>query len=696
MKFLRNKKIGLYIAIGLVILAIGLMPQKTQAELIGEITSVAVYQATLALSYLFGKIASALFTFCAAFVDLALRLNSLLLISPIVKNGWQFILNITNLGFVLGIIIIAFATIFRLENYALKQTLSKLIVAALLVNFSLVIAGGFINISDIITKNFNDYLNNVPMSDKLTNLLKIQTLNNPFNDSGKVATTTKPEAYSRVVLKGVDVFNMPVNWLLGTNLNLERASWGNNKSILEMITGKTTSTEGLLFLISSFVFVVVFTFLSAFTYLTIAIMLLIRYVFLGILLILSPIVWLLWIFPSTKQYWQKWWSNFLRWVFFAPVMMFFMILAIISLDNPAVGSSSVSPSDGHQIFSENIQKKQQGLEFDFMKMGNLVIVIGILWGGLMAANSMGIVGANIAMNFAQKAGKGVGAWAGRKGLQYGTAGFRAKLWKDEEGKRTKSLGEKAVEWSSKTGWIGRHTLGYAARGITRLETAGGENILKQHEKKVSGMSRADVDAALLTAAGPQLIALLNRKQKDKSLGDSDAVNLITKSNQDLFQRYRQGVSWEDVEKGAKMDVKIANEIKKTGGASQDSINNFVARYKGKDIEQSAIKDLYSGKAKMGLKKDDINQLGSQFAEAFAKENHQMVPKIIPTMNAKERDNFSRHYEDRILTLPKNWVTNSGRNRTLEEVKEAWDKTLANYGMGFSAESAPGTTPPPTP
>ncbi|MCL5004881.1 MAG: hypothetical protein M1170_02990 [Patescibacteria group bacterium] len=692
MKISSKNKFLFYSAVLAGVLVAGGVPTKIHAELIGEITSVAVYQSTLALSYLFGKIASAFFTFCASLVDLALRLNSLLLISPIVKNGWKFILNFTNLGFVLGIIVIAFATILRLENYAIKQTLWKLIVAALLVNFSLVIAGAFISVSDLVTDNFNNYLNNVPMSDKLTGLLKIQTLNDPFTNSGNVATTTGAEAYSRVLLKGVDIVNAPINLLFGTNLGAERSAWGNNKSILEMITGKASSSEGLLLLVSSFIFVVIFTFLAALTYLAIAIMLFVRYVFLGILLVLSPIVWLLWIFPSTSLYWKKWWDNFLRWTFFAPVMMFFMILTIVSLGNPVVGDP-ISP-DGHQIFIDNMAKKQKGLEFDFMKMGNLVVVMGILWGGLMAANSMGIAGANVAMNLASKAGKGAGAWAGRRGLQLGTAPLRTK-WFGKKGEE-KSVGEKAVEWASKTGWIGRHTLGYAARGITRLETAGGENILKQHAKSVANMSDADLKASVLTVSGPRKIAATKELQKRKLLGDVDAKNLITDESQALFGRFRQGVSWGDVEHGAKMNIKMAKQLRDTGEASEDLVREFTATYKGKDIEASAIKDLYGGKAKLGLSQDSVNKLGAQFAKTFAMENHQMVPKIIPTMSAKERAIFSQHYEDQILTLPNEWMNRNNRRVTLQEVNDAWNKTMSNYAMGFSSEAPiAGTTPPPS-
>ena len=86
-------------------------------------------------------------------------------------------MSFTNLGFVLAIIVIAFATIFRIQSYAMKQVLWKLIVAALLVNFSLVIAGAFINIADNVTSSFNNKIlgaSGVGLSTKLAGVLNTQ------------------------------------------------------------------------------------------------------------------------------------------------------------------------------------------------------------------------------------------------------------------------------------------------------------------------------------------------------------------------------------------------------------------------------------------------------------------------------------------------------------------------------------------
>jgi len=145
----------------------------------GGITSSAIYYIAYAIAYLLGFVASAVFYLGGWLIDFALKINLALLESSLIETGWKIILSFTNLGFVLAIIIIAFATIFRAQSYAMKQTLWKLIVAALLVNFSLVIAGAFIDVSHTLAKFFNDRITPsgvTQLSNKLAKILDVQAL----------------------------------------------------------------------------------------------------------------------------------------------------------------------------------------------------------------------------------------------------------------------------------------------------------------------------------------------------------------------------------------------------------------------------------------------------------------------------------------------------------------------------------------
>ena len=75
-----------------------------------------------------------------------MALNASIIKSPSVKLGWTMTRNFANLGFVLAMIFIAYATMLRLQNYDIKM-LGRLVVIALLINFSLAISGVILDFS---------------------------------------------------------------------------------------------------------------------------------------------------------------------------------------------------------------------------------------------------------------------------------------------------------------------------------------------------------------------------------------------------------------------------------------------------------------------------------------------------------------------------------------------------------------------
>ena len=367
MKFSRNKKIIFGVLTVIILTVAG--TNVVHAFSIFGIDSIAIKVLGwfgAGIGYIFGFIAGIVFSIGGALITMALKLNKELLSqSSIVLVGWPIVLNFANMGFVLAIIIIAFATIFRSQTYGMKQALWKLIVAALLVNFSLVIAGAFINIADTITDIF----------------IKQATGEGAIDFSTRLAGLFKAQQFLRV---------------------------GDAEASQTVIQGMSEFGGGLLTFIAQIFFGAGFTLLAALTLLAIAIMLLIRYVVLAILLILVPLAWLLWIFPGTQSHWQKWWSEFIRWTFFAPAVSFFMMLAVAAIRNYPVDVENIVKSAVNQ--QGNVGDRGSILG----GVSNLVIVMGLLLGGLYTANKMSIAFASTAYNTAQGAAKGADKWMGRK------------------------------------------------------------------------------------------------------------------------------------------------------------------------------------------------------------------------------------------------------------------------------------------
>lgn len=312
-------------------------------------------------------------------VNFAVGINFDLLNSPLVGMGWKISRDLANLGFVLFIIIIAIATILRYQEYAAKSTLAKLIAVALLVNFSLMGAGLFVDFSNMLTKFFTDNISGGSLSAIGTALVA------PFNIQQYLKTDTETA--------------------------MEKAG---EKSAL--------TPGGLLSHASSLLLIAIMTILVAFCLFALGVMFLIRYISLSILLVLVPLACLFWIIPATKNLWGKWWDNFMRWILFAPAASFFLWLSVYFMNNY------------NDIIKGNLSRIAQGEgaakigditlgEGMFGNIAVLVIMGGFVLGGLIVANKLGIEGAKAAYGAAEGGLKGFGKWAERKGVR--TAGWAA-------------------------------------------------------------------------------------------------------------------------------------------------------------------------------------------------------------------------------------------------------------------------------
>ena len=71
-----------------------------------------------------------------------------------VQTGWSIARDLVNMLFILLLLLIAFATILRYESYGIKQILPRLIVVALLINFSLLGAGIIIDVGTSLGEYF--------------------------------------------------------------------------------------------------------------------------------------------------------------------------------------------------------------------------------------------------------------------------------------------------------------------------------------------------------------------------------------------------------------------------------------------------------------------------------------------------------------------------------------------------------------
>lgn len=328
--------------------------------------SCALYYVTLTINSILGILVA----IAAKITAIALEFNSFVGSdeNKTVQLGFNLTLALANLGFVAAIVVIAVATILRQQTYGVKQLLWKLVVAALLVNFSLTITGAILNFSDQLTTYFVNATD--PTGGGAGDYLAfVGKISSSFASQG-LFQPPDPDAptWNSILPPGIDVA----------------------ASIMDQFF------TGILNMVFSAIFLVII----AITFLALGILLMIRYVYLSILLILMPLAWLMWIFPAFKNMWHKWWQHFLKWVFFAPIVMFFLYLALYTALNQSswveahagiIGGEN-DPSTTLAITTGNVGVVQS--------LGKIIITIGLVLGGLFAAHSLSITGATVAIGAA--------------------------------------------------------------------------------------------------------------------------------------------------------------------------------------------------------------------------------------------------------------------------------------------------------
>lgn len=461
-KIIQNKKLFILILSGgLLALVLLFVPHLAEAQLgfLNPINLVGIVFRWI--SYFFSYLIGFFFMLGAWFTDIVMTLNEEILkdSNALVKIGWTITRDLANLGFVLIMIIMAVATIVRYEKYAVQKLLPLLIGAAILVNFSLTIAGVFLNFSNILSRTFTKELTTGHIADVLAGAFNPQ----------------------RLLLKEENP------------LPPDPASQGNS------ISGNFSYT--VLGSIAGLVFNIVFVLIATLSMFTLALMLFYRYLVLSFLLVLAPLAWLFWVFPDLQHLSTKWWNEFLKWVFFLPASTFFLYLAVKTAEE--LGKNPIFISGGVFSLSGFASLMSQGAQ--------MIVLAGLLLGGLIVAQKMGIHGADGAMKLATKAKDGALKYAGNKAQQVATAPLRA------------SWGKKTTEWMQTAGQNAKWYNPVKFTGLAALTQNAGRglaNVRMAQEKKAVDVNKnlpKDLkEQALMagSAQAPEQVAIMGNLSKE--------------------------------------------------------------------------------------------------------------------------------------------------------------------------------------
>lgn len=286
--------------------------------------------------------------------------------APIVKIGWGITRDLANMFFILILLIIAFATVLRIKSWAIQQLWWKVVVAALLINFSLVIAGFVIDFTQVLTQFF----------------LKQIT-------GGGIGTITTKLAASMQIL---NFYNPAPPASIGGGIGQFAASG------FAAVAGILLTLVGLV--ITAFVFGAAMIFL------------IVRILHLWLLLIFAPIVWMLWILPATSGFFSQWWNAFIKWAFFAPIFVFMIYLSLSIFDS----TGQLNPKVFGVISVPGWTTPAPGLTTVGMPAAifQWILVIAMMFGSLIVANKFGVMGAKAATGMITGWGTDTKNWAGRQ------------------------------------------------------------------------------------------------------------------------------------------------------------------------------------------------------------------------------------------------------------------------------------------
>ncbi|MCR4285689.1 MAG: type IV secretion system protein [Candidatus Kaiserbacteria bacterium] len=264
-----------------------------------------------------------------------------------INNTWKIIRDICNLAFIFGFVYIGIRTIIDPESASTKRFLSKIIIGALLINFSLFFVKFIVDFS-----NFTAY----------------HIYNAMVSGEGSLSATVAN------MLGIVSLFKAP-----------DPAQFAQ-------------LTNGASFWF--FVFGAILLLIVAFVFFAAAIHLITRFVALVLIMVGSPILFAATVFPQTEHYASDMWKKLISYAFFAPV---FLLLILISLTLVQGLGTAIAPNG-----SSFVTALKQGSNSSVGQTGsmgiilNFAVIIFFFIQSLLLAQKMGVAGGDAAVSMGNK------------------------------------------------------------------------------------------------------------------------------------------------------------------------------------------------------------------------------------------------------------------------------------------------------
>lgn len=438
--------------------------------------------------------------------------------SGAVSNGWVIVRDLCNMFFVVILLVISFATILQKEEYSIKKWLPKLVMMAILINFSKTICGLIIDFGQVVMLTFV----------------------NAFKDIGGGNLTS----------------------MLGIT------DW------MEMKESGSGSTEWEV--LGAYVLAIIYVIISVVVITTMIAMLVMRMVMLWVYIVLSPAAYLLATFPGGKQYSTKWWSEFIKNVIVGPVLCFFIWLSFVTITPGTSGQGALdmkSPVDTPNMQSVNANSTLGTSDL----MVKFIISIGMLIGGLKISQEIG--GAAGSMAGSGMAALNKGKAMGMKGVAAVTgaryvSGVMGKYSSEKKARREEKYSAMANRFTSAEANI-RGNIKGTIKGAKNIIKGKAKDLSLYAQAKATGKTKEEIIQQQEKKSEANSKRKETKKYEEKARYDAYSAKKYTDKNGTEFQEH---VTADGTVKYR--DEKTGEFAKDSQGKEVTKMSDTHARFKG--------------------------------------------------------------------------------------------------------------------
>ena len=327
------------------------------------------------------------------FLKYTVDLNFSIPESEFLINAWKIVRDFANLFFAFAMLVIGIATIVGWEEYQAQKMLPKLLLIALLINFSLIFCMAIIDIGNAFAKYFENAISPAQAGSKAYTLGAIENIIKPVKNYSIDDDKREGEIEK-----------------INEEIEQEGKKPGFLASLISPIAGALLVVLFLLVLVIVKAALIVLFFA--------------RFIVLSFLIILAPIAWIFYFFPFLEEelsIWKRWWSSFLKWTIIGPALLFFVWLAVFSL-------GKINQEDNSDVVVEKAKEIEERIEgqkatttkklltLSHTDLPNTLLgflTIGFLLAGLKISVELGGYGSQYFYNLGSRVVNKPKEWSGR-------------------------------------------------------------------------------------------------------------------------------------------------------------------------------------------------------------------------------------------------------------------------------------------